>query len=428
MVGSRPPLGTIVTPSAAPPAPSAASIRNLRIFQCGQALSNVGTFSQVVALALLILELSDSGFILGLTMALQAVPMLVLSPWVGPLLDQLPLRRLLLVTAVLGALQASILAVLASTGLMSVPWVLALAFSLGCIQSFERPGAQAFLVELVPRETIARAVGLASSTQAFGRLGGPALAAVLYAWHGAGLVFAVNAASYFVMIAALLLLRTAALLPRGSRSAGRVQLWPAVGVAWRSPVLGPVLLSNTIVGLFAFNFGTFFPSMATLVFHQPTLFGMGATINASAAVLAGLVLARYLRRPTLLTVAVACLALGSALAGVALSPSPAFYLACMPFFGFFVVCYTTSTQALVQQHAPRAMAGRMMGLYTLGTMGTTPLGGLLVGWVADVASPRASVGLVAGSAMAIGLVMLARWHGERRARRRGGSFAVDPPA
>src|SRR6185295_2072662 len=165
-------------------------------------------------------------------------------PWVGPLLDRLPLRRLLLVTASLGVLQASVLAVLASTGQISVPWVLALAFTLGCIQSFDRPGAQAFLVELVPRDIIARAVGLASSTRAFGRLGGPALAAVLYAWHGPGLVFAANAVSYFAVIAALLLLRTAALVPRGTGSARRGHLGAALRVAWRSPLLGPVLVGN----------------------------------------------------------------------------------------------------------------------------------------------------------------------------------------
>jgi MFS family permease len=118
----------------------------------------VGTFSQTIALSLLVLELSGSGFVLGATNALQAVPMLLLTPWVGPLLDRLPLRRLLLVTASLGVLQAGTLAVLASTGQISVPWVLALAFCLGCIQSFDRPGAQAFLVELVPRDIIARVV------------------------------------------------------------------------------------------------------------------------------------------------------------------------------------------------------------------------------------------------------------------------------
>jgi MFS family permease len=421
-------MGIPVTPSPAPSPPSAAAIRNLRIFQCGQALSNVGTFSQVVALSLLVLELSGSGFVLGLSAGLQAVPMLALTPWVGPLLDRLPLRRVLLVTASLGVLQASILAVLATTGLISVPWVLALAFCLGCIQSFDRPGAQAFLAELVPGDAIPRAVGLASSTQAFGRLGGPALAAVLYAWQGAGLVFAVNAVSYFAVIAALLLLRTGALLPRRARSGAQVHLGAALRVAWRSPVLRPVLLGNAFVGLFAFNFGVFFASMATLVFQQPTLFGLGASLDAVAAVLAGFVLARYLRRPTVLTVAIGALALGSALAWVALAPSPALFLASMPFFGFAVVYYATSTQALVQQHAPREMTGRMMSLYTLGTMGTTPLGGLLVGWVMDAASPRAAVGLGAGSAMAIGCAMLARWYGDRRARRPDRSLVGDPPA
>jgi MFS family permease len=403
-------------------------IRNLRIFQSGQALSNVGTFSQTVALSLLVLELSDSGFALGATMSLQALPMLLLSPWVGPLLDQLPLRRLLLVTASLGALQALILAVLANTGMISVLWVLPLAFCLGCIQCFDRPGGQAFLVELVPRETISRAVGLAGSIQAFGRLGGPALAAVLYAWHGAGLVFAVNAASFLAVIAALLLLRVDALLPRGSQSRQKTQLSAALRVAWQSPLLGPVLIGNAIVGLFAFNFPTFYATMSTLTFQQPSLFGMAESLNATAAILAGLILARYLRRPSLLTVAGAALALGSSLAWVALAPSPAFFLASMPYFGFVVVCYTVSSQTLIQQHSPRAMTGRMMSLYTLGTMGTTPLGGLIVGWVIDAASPRAAVGLGACSAMTVGLVIFSRWYVDRRARPRDPTLAVDPRA
>ena len=100
----------------------------------------------------------------------------------------------------------------------------------------------------------------------------------------------------------------------------------------------------------------------------------------------------------------------------------------MPFFGFLVVSYSTSAQALVQQHAPREMAGRMMSLYTLGTMGTTPLGALLVGWVTDTASPRAAVGLGAGSAMVVGVALLARWYADRRAQRDDRSLAVDPPA
>ena len=409
--------------SATPPAADhaeAAQFRNLRVFQAGQALSNIGTFSQVVALSLLVLEMSDSGFALGATMSLQAVPMLLLSPWAGTLLDRLPLRRLMLVTALAGALQAVTLALLAATDTISVAWVFALAFVLGCVQSFDRPAGQAFLVELVPRSAIPRAVSLAGSTQAVGRLGGPALAAVLYAWHGPGLVFAVNAASFLAVIAALLLVRSDALLPRQSKPGRQTGLREALRVARQSPVLWPVLLGNALVGLFAFNFPTFYATISTLTFGQPSLFGLAESINAGFAVLAGLVLARYLRTPTLLTASVTCLALGAALAWVALSPTPAVFLASMPFFGFVVVSYTTSTQALVQQHSPREMAGRMMSLYTLGTMGTTPLGGLVIGWVIDHASPRAAVRLGASSALLVGLALLVR-------SRLPGRATVDAP-
>src|SRR4051812_11837723 len=145
---------------------NAAAFRNLGIFLAGQGLSNIGTFSQVVAVSLLVLDLSDSAFALGATMSLQAVPQLLLSPWAGPLLDRLPLRRVMLTTATVGALQATLLGVLALTNSISLPWVLALSFMLGCNQVFDRPAVQAFLSELVPRESVHRAVSLASSVQA----------------------------------------------------------------------------------------------------------------------------------------------------------------------------------------------------------------------------------------------------------------------
>ena len=124
--------------------------RNLGIYLIGQALSNIGIFSQVVALSLLVLELSDSGLALGATMSVQAIPQLLLSPWAGPLLDRVPLPWLLTVTALVGALQAASLAALALTGYISITWVISLAFVVGCVQVFDRPAIQAFLGELVP--------------------------------------------------------------------------------------------------------------------------------------------------------------------------------------------------------------------------------------------------------------------------------------
>jgi MFS family permease len=360
--------------------------------------------------------LTDSGLALGATMSVQALPYVLLSPWVGPLLDRVRLRRLLLVTAVVGALQATLLAVLALTDQISVPVIVPLAFVLGCVQVFERPAVQAFLGELVPRDMIPKAVSLASSVQAFGRLGGPALAAVLYAWHGPELVFTVNALSYLLVIGALLLLRTEAMFPRERRHGQQGRLTVALRYAWQSSALRWALVGNAVVGLFAFNFGNFFATMATLTFQQPSLFGIAESLNAVTAVLGGLLLARYLRTPTALTVGIACTALGLSLTWVALAPTPLSFLISMPFFGLAVVSYGATAQSLVQQSAPREMVGRMMTLYTLGSMGTTPLGGLIVGLVSDHVSPRAAVGLGAASAVLVGLAMVVHWrleqHGE----------------
>ncbi len=150
-----------------------------------------------------------------------------------------------------------------------MPLVYVLALLLGFVQVFDRPASQAFLVELVPHNGIQRVVPLASTAQAFGRLCGPALAAVLYAWRGPGTVFAVNAVSFLAVVAALLLLRADELFPRQRESARSGQFVQGLLAAWRSPVLRLVLLTNALVGLLAFNFPTFYSTMATLTFGQP---------------------------------------------------------------------------------------------------------------------------------------------------------------
>ena len=392
---------------------SAVANRNLIIYLCGQGLSNVGTFSQQIALALLVLDVTGSGLALGAAVSTQAIPYLLLSAWAGPILDRVPLWRLMPAVAVVGALQALVLAALAVTNNITLPWVIGLAFVLGCVQVFERPGTQAFLSELVPPASIPKAVSLASSVQAFGRLGGPALAAVLYTWRGPELVFVVNAVSYLLVVVAMLLLRTDALYPRERRRGRQGSLIVAIRYAWQAPALWPLLLGNAIVGLFAFNFGNYFATMSTLTFQQPSLYGIGASINGTAAVLSGLFLARYLQTPTGRTVGIACMALGGVLTWIALAPTPLFYLVGMPFFGFAVVAYTAMAQSLVQQLSPREMVGRMMSLYTLGSMGTTPIGALIVGLASDYASPRVAVGLGAASAVLVGLMLVVRWQVDR---------------
>jgi MFS family permease len=358
-----------------------------------------------VAQSLLVLDLSGSGFALGATMAIQALPMLLLTPWSSVLLDRASLRRLMLATAAFGALQASVLAVLTFTGLVSLPWILVLSLALGAVQAFDRPAAQAFLVELAPGSGLHRAVALASTAQSIGRLGGPALAALLYVWQGAASVFAVNAISYLAVIVTLLALNSRELHPRTPQPHEPGQFRAVLRLAWHSSLLRPALLANAFVGTLAFNFPTFFSTMATLTFDQPALFGIAESLNAVTALGAGLFLARSRSSPTGKRTALTCLALSSALFWVALAPTPALFLASMPWFGFAVVWYGVSMQALIQRDAPREMAGRVMSLYTLGTMGTTPIGGLIVGLLIDHFSPRFAVGVGAASALLAGLIL-----------------------
>jgi MFS family permease len=328
----------------------------------------------------------------------------------------------LFVTSLLGAVQAACLAVLALTGTINLAWVFGLALGLGCILAFDRPGGQAFIAELVPREAIAGAVGLTSSAQAIGRLGGPALAAVLYAWAGAGSVFAVNAASFAAVLVALTLLRGSELLPRAIHSSKRTDMSTALRFAWRSPPIRSALIANAFIGLLAFNFPTFFASLSSLTFGQPSLFGAAESINAVTALAAGVLLSRHVRRPTLRTAGLGAICLGSSLAWVALAPTGPVFLAAMPYFGFAVVWYATSSQTLIQQHSPAEMGGRMMSLYTLGSMGTTPLGALIVGAAVDRWSPRAAIGLGVTSAVVAGLVLLligCAGRARRAGRRRG---------
>jgi MFS family permease len=384
---------------------SALRFHNARLFVAGQGLSNIGTFSQLVALSLLVLQLTDSGLALGAVMAAQALPFMLLGPWAGTVLDRVPLRRVLFVTALVGAAQAACLAALAFTGTINLAWVFVLAIGLGCVQVFDRPGGQAFIAELVPREAIPGAVGLASSAQAIGRLGGPALAAVLYARAGAGSVFAVNSASFAAVLVALVLLRRSELLPRAIHSGRGTDLSTALRFAWHSLPIRSALLANAVIGLLAFNFPIFYASISSLTFKQPSLFGIAESINAVTSLGAGIVLARHVRRVRSSTVGIAAICLGSSLAWVALSPAGNVFLAAMPYFGFAVVWYSTSSQAMIQQHSPADMGGRMMSLYTLGSFGTTPLGALIVGAAIDRWSPRAAIGLGATSAVIAGLAL-----------------------
>lgn len=408
---------------------SGAARFNVRLYLAGQALSNIGAFFQVVALALLVLRLTDRGLALGATMALGAVPFLLLGPWAGTVIDRLPMRRLLTVTASLAGLQALTLGVLISTDQITLWWVLGLTLALGCVQIFDRPAGQAFLVELAPREQLPSAIALGGAAQSAGRLGGPAIAALVYASLGAAWCFYVNAASYLAVVLALALLRRREMLPRTLRPHEAGRLRAGLRFVRHSPVLRSTLLAHAVIGCLAFNFALFYSSLTTRTFHAGALaFGIAESLNAITAVVGGLLLTRRARTPTRRTYAYACFALGLSLAWSAAAPTLLVFYAGMLYFGVAVVFYTTVSQSLIQQHTPPELIGRVMSLLTLGTMGTTPIGGVVSGLAIDAISPRAAVGLGAASLFGCGAVLLMLMHREGTAPHHASSTALPLPA
>jgi MFS family permease len=405
---------------------TALHVRNVQIFMVGQGLSNMGSFFQIVALSLMVLATTGSGFALGAVMSVAALPMLLFGTWAGVVIDRMRIRRLLVLTSLLGSAQATALAVLAARGDVATPVLILLALLGGCVTIFERPAQQAFLPELVPRELISSAVGLSGAVQSSGRLGGPAIAAILFAWQGPAVCFAFNAVSYFAVVAAMLLLRKDELLEREPQSRERGQLRQGFAYAFHQPVLRRVLLANAVIGCLTVNYPLFYSSLSRFSLHAgPQVFGYAESLNALTAVGGGILLARYYRPTSVRAYGLVCLALAASLTWSALSPNVAFFLGEMPVFGLIAVLYSTTTLSLIQLNTPYELKGRIMSLYTLGFFGTTPVGALIAGALIDGASARAAIGLAAAAPLVCGVVVLGRSQAQRRA---AAAPASDVPA
>jgi MFS family permease len=382
-------------------------VRNFRLFFIGQVASNVGTWFQSVAQALLVMELTRSGKALGILTALQFTPMLLLGVHSGVIADRVKPRLLLMTTASFAALLAATLAIVTAAHLVTIWWLWGLALGLGCVQAFDRPTGQAFLYELVGPEALQPAVGLYSTAQSSARMVGPALGGAAYAAFGSATCFAINSASFACVVVALLCTRPSQLWPRHveRRDAGE-QVRQGLLYAWRNPELRMPLLANLLIGCLAFNFMLLIAAMIKFVFHADAgALGAAHALNAVGAVIGSLVFAT-LRKPSSSQLALTCLALATTISVNALAPSLMFFLIWAPIFGFSIGAYQTTLQGSVQRATDPAMLGRVAGLLTLGSVGTTPIGGVIVGWLIDAWSPRAGMGLGALACLVGGLMLL----------------------
>jgi MFS family permease len=360
--------------------------RNYRLFFSGQVVSLAGSWMQNVALAWFVIELSNSPIAVGALAFCRFAPYTALGLVAGSIVDRFDTRRLVMATQAAAMVFSTALAVVVLAGVASLPVVLVLATLLGVAIVFDAPGRQALTYEMVGPNELPNAVALNSSLLNASRVVGPALAGLVIATLGVGVCFAVNAASFVAVLAALLLMDGSALHPaekdRTTSLLGGVR--EAFGVVAASPTLRTVLTVIAIVSTVGFNFNVVLPLLASNRLHVGAEgFGLLSASFGAGAVVGALVVATRGRaswRAFLLGTA------GFGVGMLLLAPVTLPWLAGVLLFAIGV-CFTMLTSnatALVQLAAPGRLRGRAVGLYLFAFIGFAPLGGLVAGWLVDL--------------------------------------------
>ncbi len=395
-------------------------VPNYRRWFAGQLVSISGNWMQVVAEMWLVLTLTGSALAVGVTTALQFLPILLLGAWGGLVADSMPKRRLLLITQALMALPALALFALSATGDVAAWMVMGLVLARGSVLAIDMPARQSFVIEIVGPDRLVNAVGLQSVLIHSSRITGPAIAGLLIAGGGIELCFLLNAMSFGAMIVALHSLDTAALAPPklATREPG------AIGTAFRyvtrSPELAIPLGMMALVGTLAFNFQVVLPLLARETFAGDATAYSALVVAMGAGAVAGALVTGSRRRigDRLLIGS----ALGFGAFGLIAAAAPTLTLAALALvpLGAASVTFAAGINSTLQLAAEPHMRGRVMALYSIVFLGSTAIGGPLTGLLSGAMGPRA--GLVMGGVAALVAAVGARFAFARAAERR-----VSPP-
>jgi len=382
---------------------SSLRVPNYRIYSGGQAVSLSGTWMQSVAQAWLVLDLTGSGTAIGLVLALQFLPVLLLGPLGGVLADRIDKRSLLVATQVGAALLATTLGLLVLLEVVTLWMVCVLACGLGFVNLVDNPTRQAFVGEMVGPDDLTNAVSLNSVLVNLARVAGPAIAGVLIVTVGVAPCFLINAGSYLAAIAALLLMRPEQLRRTPPRPRGRGQLREGFRYVRGNPAIFIPLLMMAMVGMLAYEFQTSLPLLARFTFGGDAgTYGAMTALMGAGAVAGGLLTAAAGRRaPTAL--AAMALLFGAVQSAAALAPNRAVVLAAMVPLGASSIAFLALGNATLQLASAPEMRGRVMALWAVAFLGSTPLGAPLIGWIGSH-SPRWGLGVGGLATLLCGLL------------------------
>ncbi len=369
-------------------------VRNFRLFFFGQMVSQCGTWMQTIALGWLVLHLShNSGFAIGLVIALQFIPTLLFGVWGGVIADRFDKRNVMLATQIAMAAVAVLLAVLDLTNTVQLGMIYVIVFVFGLALAVDNPTRQSFVPEMVTPAGLPNAIGLSSAIFQVARILGPALGGVLIVAVGTGVCFAINAFSFVFIIGALLLMRTSELHRGLPVERERGQIRAGLQYVWRTPELRSTLLLTLIVGTFAINSPVVLPLLAKITFDGNAEVYSWMTIAMGAGALVGaLVVANraQARGDVLLFTG---FGFGIAICAAALSPSLPIFVGMLVLVGAGQISFLATCNSLIQLTSDPKMRGRVMSVYMITLLGSTPIGGPLVGWISERWGPRWGFGV-----------------------------------
>ncbi|MFE5709948.1 MFS transporter [Streptomyces sp. NPDC056501] len=378
---------------------SSLRIRNYRLFFTGAIVSNTGTWMARITQDWLVLSLTGSAAAVGITTALQFLPMLLFGLYGGVIADRYPKRNLLLVSQAALGLCGLALAVLTLSGSVQVWHVYLIAFLLGMVTVVDNPARQAYVAEMVGPAQLRNAVSLNSANFQSARLIGPAVAGVLIAGVGSGWAFLLNGLSFLAPLVSLLLMRTSELHKVERAPRGKGQLREGLRyVAGRPDLIWPIALVG-FVGTFGFNFPIWLTAFSEEVFHVGAgTYGFLNTLMAAGSLVGALAAAR--RGSTRLRMLVVAAAVFGVLE-IAAALSPAFWLFALLLvpIGMIGLTINVTANSAVQMATDPAMRGRVMSLYMMVFAGGTPIGAPLLGWVTDTYGAR--VGFATGGVISL---------------------------
>lgn len=395
---------------------------NYRVWAAGALVSNVGTWMQRTAQDWLVLTqlTRHNAAAVGIVMALQFGPQLLLLPWTGFAADHYNQRKLLMATqAALGVL-ALMLGLLTVTGIVLLWHVYVFAFLSGCASAFDAPVRQTFVAELVGDADLPNAVALNSTSFNAARMIGPAVAGPVIASIGTGWAFVLNGASFAAVLASLFLLRVSALQTNARAHRTKGSLTEGLRYVWSRPDLKAILVMLFLIGTFGLNFPIFISTMAVSVFHTDARgYGLLSSVMAVGTI-SGALLAAGRDRPRFVSLLIGAAIFGIGCALAAIAPGYWLFAGALVVIGVAALTVTNTTNSLMQLTTEPAMRGRVMALRVAIALGGTPIGAPIVGWVADHLGPRWALGVGAASGFAAAMVAIhAMTRQNHRSRVRG---------